>query len=136
MIKENDFREAANIVEWKDNIRQHWKQIVVDKLIYPDTSKSPLQLGDSFDVEVWLKNIEGFEKDIKVEFVTAKKEGERIKEFLNNHPLELVSVEGNMAKYSGHVIISRAGVINFAFRVYPWNEKLPHRQDFPLVEWV
>ena len=135
-LEANDFAEAKEIVKWKDHISNSWKQIIVEKLVYPDTTNNPIQLGDSFDVEVWLNNVEEIVDDIKVEFVTATIDGNNVKRSYNASTLKLSSVDGNIAKYSGHVVISHAGVINFAFRVYPWNDKLPHRQDFPLVEWI
>ena len=34
------------------------------------------------------------------------------------------------------IIIMVAGVFNYAFRVYPKNAALPHRQDFAYVKWI
>jgi hypothetical protein len=40
------------------------------------------------------------------------------------------------AVYTCEIGIERAGVYDFAFRVYPKHPLLPHRQDFCLVKWI
>ena len=50
--------------------------------------------------------------------------------------MKLVDSGDGWVKYYIKVPITRAGVYDFTFRVYPINKMLPHRQDFPLVKWI
>ncbi|NPA44544.1 MAG: hypothetical protein GXO49_03320 [Chlorobi bacterium] len=44
--------------------------------------------------------------------------------------------EGSVANYSVEFCPSEPGSLNYAFRVYPKNENLAHRQDCPIVKWL
>ena len=132
----HDFQLAEEILQWKEKMRQRWQDIEVTKLVYPDSSKRPLRAGDEFKVEVWLSNMEGIADSIGVEVVMGKKQGEEVEELVSSQKLDLVKVTRGKAIYSAKISIQKAGVINYAFRVFAWNEQLPHRQDFDLIEWV
>ena len=43
--------------------------------------------------------------------------------------------EGDIYTYELKSHIREAGVYRFAFRMYPDNALLPHRQDFAYVRW-
>jgi len=43
--------------------------------------------------------------------------------------------DGNL-HYTCSFPIGKAGVYDFAFRLFPKHPELPHRQDFPLVRWI
>lgn len=133
---ESNYQLAYELVEWKKMISGRWSQIGVSKIVYPDSSRKPLMAGDGFKVETWLENVADIAQFIKVEVVMVKIQGEEVEEYLSVHPLVLVEKSGNDAKYSATITIQKAGVINFALRVYAWHEYLPHRQDFALVEWI
>ena len=53
----------------------------------------------------------------------------------NVEQLEVVKREGNL--YTFHVThtINNAGSFKIAYRIFPKNERLPHRQDFCYVKW-
>ena len=50
-------------------------------------------------------------------------------------PLPLVSKDGNLYTFKGTSQIFNAGSFKQAFRMYPKNNLLPHRQDFCYVRW-
>ena len=50
--------------------------------------------------------------------------------------LEIVSVEGSKVVYAVDALMEHTGSYDAALRVYPKNEKLPHRMDFALVKWA
>jgi hypothetical protein len=43
--------------------------------------------------------------------------------------------ENGSAMYAADFEMPASGVFDFAFRVYPRNELLPTRQEFPIVKW-
>ncbi len=136
LTAKNHFERAEELTQWKHRISNQWKNIEVVRIVYPDLTKKALLAGDGFKVEVTLENVKEIVDSVKVELVMVKKDGEEVKEFVYSYPLENVEVVGNSATYSSVISISKAGVINFAFRVYAWHPFMYHRQDFMLVEWI
>lgn len=136
LLNNDDFKMAHEIVNWKNQISEQWNNIEVSKIIYPDSSKKPLKAGDAFKIEVWLENTKEIKDYVKVEVVTVKKQGDDIEEFVAKFPLEFMDIQGSCVRYGTNITMQKAGVVNFALRVYAWNENLPHRQDFILVEWI
>ena len=51
-------------------------------------------------------------------------------------PLELTNVTGHEVVLSVDYTPDRTGTFDVAIRVYPKNERLPHRMDFALVKWA
>ena len=51
-------------------------------------------------------------------------------------PFEVVAEEGDVLTFSLKQTIKDAGMFKYAFRVYPNNADLPHRQDFAYMKWI
>ena len=49
--------------------------------------------------------------------------------------MELYKVEGTTLFFKLEDRISRAGTFKYAFRMFPKNQDLAHRQDFCYVHW-
>ena len=50
-------------------------------------------------------------------------------------PFNIVDHEGNLTVYELVDTIDKAGSFKVAYRIYPKNDLLPHRQDFCYVKW-
>jgi phosphorylase/glycogen(starch) synthase len=124
------------ISQWKSHIRSSWSKVETLKIDFPDTSGKPLKLGDEFRADVWLKTGDVSPEDIKVELVMARREGDEVTGLTAVRELKLISSESGIARYSATIKITMAGVFDFSFRVFPWKDFLPHRMDFPVVEWI
>jgi phosphorylase/glycogen(starch) synthase len=76
-------------------------------------------------------------EDIGVELVVAKQieAGEAVN-VVATQALEVKNVEGNEVTFSIDYTPSRTGSFDVALRVYPKNDRLPHRMDFALVKWA
>jgi len=135
-VNSENYKLAKEINTWKSHILTAWKSVEVVNISYTDSAKNSISIGDNFKVKVWLKIIDINPEDIKVEFIKANKDEDTIVNIINSQPLKLDSFESNIAKYSANVNLSKAGVFNFSFRVFPWNNVLPHRQDLCVVEWI
>ena len=136
LLVKDDFAMAKELAAWKRQISNSWQEVETLKIEFPHEQGKALQLGDEFPVDIWLKTGDIPPQNIKVEFITANKEGNNISGITSVRELALKKSEKGIAHYSTQVKITRAGVFNFAFRVYPWREELPHRMDFPIVEWI
>ena len=79
-------------------------------------------------------NTAGLGRDVKVEIVVYKEE-DGVSRFHQADQLEVVAEDGDVLTYYMKHDVKYSGVFRYAFRVYPWNDKLPHRQDFALLKW-
>lgn len=50
-------------------------------------------------------------------------------------PMNVVKKEGNLYTFSVTTKIDLAGSFKVAYRMFPKNPNLPHRQDFCYVRW-
>ena len=50
--------------------------------------------------------------------------------------MKVVKVDGSKLTYRLEDTLKDAGVYRYAFRMYPNNPELPHRQDFAYVRWI
>ena len=48
----------------------------------------------------------------------------------------MVKEEGNVLTYEYKGKTDDPGVFRYAYRLYPVNSNLPHRQDFAYVRWI
>lgn len=137
ILSANDDRLAKGITNWKQKVKKYWDDIEVVHIKYPDSTKRPLMLGEVFKTEVVLniKNkLNG--QDIGVEVVFGKKSNDKVERLVRVLELKLVKMEGNLITFQGETETVRTGVYDFAYRIYPKNDLLPHRLDFNLIKWA
>lgn len=135
-IVENDFAAAKELVGWKKEFSEVWKTFEVVHIDYPDSNTSAMSLGDEFTAKVWLRTGACEAKYVGVEIVFGEKADQEIQNVTDVQELKFVVEKEGVAEYEIQLPIARAGVFNFAFRVFPKHELLPHRQDFPLIKWI
>ncbi len=133
-LKANNYAKAKEIVAWKERVANVWDQIEIGELKISDTLatvssnakyegsvtidvKDPA-LVNSFGIEyVSTQLVDGVDKLFRVlEFKQVKAEGTKVTFQLANVP-------------------KSSGSFKFAFRLFPKNADLPHRQDFCYVRW-
>jgi hypothetical protein len=135
-MRENRYQKAFEINAWKTRVRNAWDKVEVKSLLLPDTNVRPLTFGEQFIAEITLLTPDLEPGDLAVELLFAKKNNDVANEITGVHEMKLVDSGDTWVKYYIKVPITRSGVYNYTFRVYPTNKMLPHRQDFPLVKWI
>ncbi len=134
-INDKNYEMARHIASWKRHVSRSWDSIEVVKVSIPDSTQKPLALGDSFRAEIVLNVNELSGSDVGVEVLFGKKENDAVRSPMFIRELEMVSSERNIVSFSCEIPINQAGVYDFAFRLFPKNPLLPHRQDFHLLKW-
>ena len=76
----------------------------------------------------------GLGKDVKLELVVYKEQDGKTM-FHMAEPFEQVGQQGDIVTYKINYPVHENGIFRYAFRAYPWNENLPHRQDFAYLKW-
>lgn len=131
-LSANDDALAKEIVAWKNKVVDAWDGIkVLDCHIDgPHHSAS----GDTYTVEYKI-DTNGLGRDLALEYVSYRQEDgqERLYE---TRQFKITKLEDGIATYFLSEKIKDAGVYRYAFRLYPVNPNLPHRQDFAYVRWI
>jgi len=129
----NNFEEAKEIATWKKHVAEHWDSFEVVSFSYNDTATRPI-VGEDYNINFIIDR-----KELKcmlgLEAVYAREKNHKI-EFFTTHPFQLVKEEGTLLHFELKKRAVEFGHIKVGFRVYPLNEKLPHRMDFAYVRWI
>lgn len=131
-LRNSNYRKAREIEAWKQHILDNWDNIEVVSRNISDSGIHPLNQGDDFSAEILLNVRNVKPENIGVEIIFSQS-GDEI---IFSRELELKSKEKKTARYACRFPLSSSGVFNYAFRIYPRADFLPHRQDFGLVKWV
>ena len=136
-IVANDFAEAREIAAWKRNVSAAWDKIKVIDVKRVKLDNEQVYVGTPYRFEVTLSVANLKTTDIGAEIVIANQiEHGQNANILETVDLELVNSNGNIATYALEYTPTQTGIFDIAIRVYPKNDKLPHRMDFPLVKWL
>ena len=132
-LEANNYALAKDIVAWKENVAAAWDGIKVFDVITEDSGNNTVT-GQPYSVKI-IVDTNGLGKDLAVENVIYKSENGEEKLY-NKIDFEVVKEEGNVLTYELKSTLTDAGVFRFAYRIYPKNAELPHRQDFAFTRWV
>ena len=90
--------------------------------------------GEPFNVSIKVDTA-GLGRSLGVEMVIyLEVDGET--RFVGAVPFKVAAEDGDVITYTLKHDVTYSGVFRFAFRIYPWDKRLPHRQDFAYLKWV
>jgi len=137
LLNENDRWRPKELAHWKHRLLEHWKNIKVVEYDFPDVTREEFIMGNTYTGKVVL-DLDGLSaEEIGVEMVVTKSGGEHnTLIFSGIQEFECTHVDGSLAEYTFVQTIDETGVFDIGFRIFPKNENLPHRMDFPLVRWI
>jgi hypothetical protein len=132
-LKKNHYSEAFALGRWRLKVLNRWDHIAMLSSTYHHSTNDELLLGEKthFEIKLFLAGLN--RDDIGVEVVFGQKLNDEMKEILFVCPLAASSEDEGV--YAADFEMPTSGVFDFAFRVYPKNELLPTRQEFPIVKW-
>jgi len=136
ILKENNFEKAKEIAAWKEKVAQGWDAIEVLSVEIPEKLIHNPQVGEDYDLNVVLDVKDLNDKGIGVELVVTKFGADNKDVLYDVEELKLVKSEGSKLYFNIDYQMNRAGSFKYAFRMFPKNEDLPHRQDFCFVRWI
>ena len=135
-LSENNFETVKKLSVWKKRIIREWENIEVVSMIIPDYSNHAFKLGEKFVAEIILNLHNIKPEEIGIEIIFGEKELEQIKNIFHKSEMVPVKSENNVVTYRTQIFVTRPGVFNYAFRMFPKNSMLPHFQDFNLIRWL
>lgn len=133
ILKADNYKIAKELVEWKSMIAEKWNEVEVVDVKLSDELLTDPKIGSVYPIEVTIDR-KGLPNCFGVEVVVSV-EGEGAQEKHVIFELEMVKTSGNLTTYRFDYQVLRAGSYKYAFRLFPKNSALPHRQDFAYVKW-
>ena len=130
----NSYAKAKEIAAWKQEVASKWDDIQVLDVKIPEVNNLTAVNGTPYNCEVVLDTL-GLGDKIGVELVVYTNQDGEMK-FKKSEPMKVVKVDGSKLTYRLEDTLKDAGVYRYAFRMYPNNPELPHRQDFAYVRWI
>ena len=135
LLRANNNQLAADIARWKEVVAERWEAVnVVSINRCEDLLNGNILVGKQYETDV-LVDEAGLDDAVGVEMValTTDKEG-------NDHvshvvPFKVTGRQGNVYTFHGSDVVDNAGAYKIAYRLFPKNKNLPHRQDFCYVKW-
>lgn len=131
----NDFAEAKQMAAWKEKIADHWDQIEIISATVSDKLLENPEVGDKYFAEVVLDTKSLNDNGIGIDFVSTEKDNNNNDKIDEVKEMKLVKEEGTRLYFKLEERISRSGTFKYAFRMFPKNKDLAHRQDFCYVRW-
>ena len=135
-IKKDHYQLARELSHWKNTMVRSWDSIEVYAKRIMSNSGKTLLLGEPFLAEIELDLNEMAHSDIGVEVVFVRRSFEDEPEIISVHEMERLEGDKDRVTFGCKIPAKHIGVFNYAFRMFPKNENLPHRQDFNLIKWL
>ena len=135
----DNFSEAREKWRWKNHMIRGWETIEIENINMSDTGDNSLSLGEKLRAEIMLDLSELNHDNVGVEVVFMQQSVVDSSDgAISVYEMEKSGVDKNniLVTYKCEVPSKKAGIFNFAFRVFPKGDFLPHRQDLPLVRWI
>ena len=134
-LNANNRQLAKEIALWKETVAERWDAInVIDIKKTDEFISGNLEAGRKYNIEVVVDEA-GLDNAIGIELVTLQTDIHGEDHVYHVSEMKLVNVEGNRYTFRVSHSVDNAGSFKVCYRMYPKNEKLPHRQDFSYVKW-
>ncbi len=129
----NNNQLAKDIALWKENVAERWDSIRV--VSRSDDAYAEIETGVDKTI-TYVIDEAGLNDAVGLELVTIKNEPVDEITIHAVRPFKMVKQEGNLYTFELKFNPVQAGAYKTCVRMYPKNDKLPHRQDFAYVKWL
>ncbi len=131
----NDYAKAKEIAAWKELVASRWDKITaVSYEKEEDIINGDVLSGKQYKIR-YVIDEQGLDDAVGLELVTIYRDEDN-KEHVNSiEPFKVIKKEGNLYTFEVTHCIPTAGAFMVAYRMFPKNADLPHRQDFCYVKW-
>ncbi len=132
----DNFKLTREIANWKSKVAKAWDDIEVKDVQVAGGIANTLKMGEDYPAKV-VVDLKGLSPDeVGLEIIITENGAGDTQELIDSLEFKVIGVEGNLATYSMNLNLVTPGAYNYALRMFPKNENLPHRQDFPYLKWV
>lgn len=134
LAKEN-YQKAEELSAWQSKIFELWDEVEIEKVV-SDCSKDNIFIGDSINVQVFLKTGRILPEDLRVELIWGPVDsGGEIE--MSQSTVAIIDkyqeVKEKVFVYSGRIEPRCSGLQRFRVRVYPYRPELGFPQRLGLI---
>lgn len=135
LVRNNDYKIAEELVNWKRKVADVWDSIYVLSCEIAKANDT-LTLYESYNgiIKADLKGLE--HKDIEFELVIAETNPKGKLVIIETQKFEFKDMDDQYAVYEIEMSPKKSGIFNYSVRMYPTHKHLPYRQDFSYLRWV
>lgn len=134
-LRKDGNKLAKEIAAWKESVASNWSNIKVVKVEADEALQNgQLEAGKKYDVKVVIDEA-GLNDVVGIEIVTVQTDKDGVESIYSIDQMQMTGKNGNEFTFQGSHSLDNAGSYKTAFRMYPKNALLPHRQDFCYVTW-
>ena len=134
-VTANDNQLAKEIAQWKENVAERWDGI---KVVSSETSvlTNGAETGKEYTIQYTIDE-QGLNDAVGLELVSLKNDQDQSDRRIQKvTPFTMIKQEGNNYTFECKINVNNAGSFKTCVRMYPKNDKLPHRQDFCYIKWL
>ncbi len=125
---------AKEIALWKEAVAERWDAIRVVSAENNLPAEGP-ETGHKYHFK-YVIDEQGLDDAIGLEFVAVTQNEKGEDTVWATHQFNVTKKEGNLYTFECDTVQQSAGTYKCAVRMYPKNDRLPHRQDFAYVKWL
>ena len=134
-LSADDNAKAKEIAAWKEQVAAVWDKIEIvsstkDEAILAGTTET----GKEYTI-THVVDEKGLDDAVGLELVAIYKDKDGKDHVYSVEPMEVVKREGNLYTFQCKHHLDHGGSYRVAYRMFPKNVNLPHRQDFCYVRW-
>ena len=135
LLSANDNAKAKEIAAWKEEVVAKWDSIeVVSAEKTEELVNGSIESGKEYTI-TYVIDEKGLNDAIGIELVTTYTTAEGKQHVYSIEPFDVIKKEGDIYTFQVKHSLSNAGSFKVAYRMFPKNADLPHRQDFCYVRW-
>ena len=134
-LQANGCQLAKEIALWKEAVAERWDAVkVVSAKKGEELINGSIEAGKKYNIEIVVDEA-GLDDAIGLELVTLTTDKDGKDHVYHVDSFDMVKREGNLYTFTTTHCIDNAGSFKVCYRLFPKNDKLPHRQDFCYVKW-
>ena len=134
-LRANNNQLAGEIARWKECVAERWDAINVVSINKCDALENGnFEAGKCYDIDVLIDEA-GLDDAVGLELVALTTDKEGVDHVSEVTPFDMTGRQGNVFSFHTSLSLDHAGGFKVAYRMYPKNDLLPHRQDFCYVKW-
>ncbi len=134
-LSANNNAKAKEIAAWKEEVAAKWDSIeIVSCEKAEELLTASIETGKEYTI-TYVIDEKGLNDAIGLELVAIYTNPDGKQHVYSVEPFEVVKKEGTLYTFQLKHSLSNAGNFKVAYRMFPKNPELPHRQDFCYVRW-
>lgn len=134
-LSANDNAKAKEIAAWKEEVVAKWDAIEIvscDKV--EELKNGDIESGKEYTI-TYVIDEKGLNDAVGLELVTTYTTADGKQHIYSVEPFDVIKKEDDLYTFQVKHSLSNAGSFKVAYRMFPKNSELPHRQDFCYVRW-